>query len=228
MYDYSHLLSNFQAYLALEKGLSNNSVQAYFHDVNLLINFANQHNIPLSQLTIDHLQLILAQLNDAGIAATSQCRIISGWRTFFRMLVIDDDISENPAELLDMPTRPAHLPDVLSDAEITAIQSTFDLSFPDQERNYVIIEVLYGCGLRVSELTHLKLSNIYPEDGFLQIFGKGDKERWVPINPHALQLLLSYIHNIRSHIQPKVGEDRDVFLNRLGTHLSRNFVVMCL
>jgi integrase/recombinase XerD len=117
---------------------------------------------------------------------------------------------------------------VLTDEDITKIQSTFDLSLPDQFRNNVIVEVLYGCGLRVSELVNLKLSNIYVEEQCLQVFGKGSKERWVPINPRALEMLGTYIHNVRVHYNLKPGEEKYVFINRLGRHLTRNYVFMFL
>ena len=117
---------------------------------------------------------------------------------------------------------------MLTDEDITKLQQTFDLSLPDQYRNNVIVEVLYGCGLRVSELVNLKLSNIYEQEQALLVTGKGDKQRWVPINPHALSMLLSYIHNVRSHLDVKSGEEKYVFLNRRGTHLSRNYVFMFL
>ena len=147
---------------------------------------------------------------------------------FFHMLVVEDAIKDSPADLLDLPLRPKHLPDVLTDEDITKIQQTFDLSLPDQYRNNVIVEVLYGCGLRVSELVNLKLSNIYEKEQCLRVIGKGDKERWVPINPRALDMMLTYIHNVRSHIEVKPGEEKYVFLNRRGSHLSRNFVFMFL
>ncbi|MCQ2297306.1 MAG: tyrosine recombinase [Bacteroidales bacterium] len=221
-------IKNFEAYLKLEKGLASNSIEAYLRDVDVLRQYGEDHGIEPESFTLETLQAILAELNDVGIAVATQCRLISGWRTFFKMLVVDDDMADNPAELLDMPTRPKHLPDVLSDEEIARIQATFDRSRPDQERNYVIVEVLYGCGLRVSELVGLKLSNIYPEEGCLLVTGKGSKQRWVPINPHALELLTNYIHLVRCHIDPKPGEDKYVFLNRNGTHLSRNYVFMFL
>lgn len=226
--DWSRYLKNFEAYLKLEKGLADNSVQAYLRDASFLRSFGEAQGIGPEQFTLDHLQQLLNELNLMDIAVATQCRVISGWRTFFRMLVIDDDMAENPAELLDMPTRPKHLPDVLNDDEISRIQATFDRSKPDQDRNYVIVEVMYGCGLRVSELVNLKLSNIYPDEQCLQIFGKGSKERWVPINDRALGLMLDYIHLTRSHLQPKAGEEKYVFLNRTGSHLSRNYVFMFL
>ena len=202
---------DFETYLRLEKGLADNSVLAYLRD-----------------FALEQLQQLLAQLNDTGIASTSQRRMIAGWRMFFHMLVVEDAIKDSPADLLDLPLRPKHLPDVLTDEDITIIQQTFDLSLPDQYRNNVIVEVLYGCGLRVSELVNLKLSNIYEKEQCLRVLGKGDKERWVPINPRALDMMLTYIHNVRSHIEVKPGEEKYVFLNRRGSHLSRNFVFMFL
>ena len=154
--------------------------------------------------------------------------MIAGWRMFYKMLVVEDAMKDSPADLLDLPMRPKHLPDVLNDDEITAIQATFDRSTPDGERNYVIIEVLYGCGLRVSELVNLKMSNIYAEEQMLQVIGKGDKERWVPINERALGLLENYLLHVRSHMPVKPGEEKYVFLNRRGHHLSRQMVFMFL
>ena len=228
MTDWDRYLRDFEAHLKLEKGLALNSCQAYLHDVCHLARFAEELNLLPHQVTIEHLQQYLLQLNDLHIAATTQCRLISGWRAFYRMLQMADAVTSNPAELLDMPVRPRHLPDVLTDDDVTRIQATFDRSRPDQERNNVIVEVLYGCGLRVSELVTLKLSNIYPDEECLLVFGKGSKQRWVPINAHALDLLLTYIRTIRSHITPKAGEDKYVFLNRNGAHLSRNYVFMFL
>ena len=226
--DWQRNRRDFETWLRLEKGLAANSVQAYLRDVDHLARFMSENNIAPEKVTLDHLQQLLALLNDLGIAPTSQRRIIAGWRTFFTHLVVEDDIKENPADLLDLPLRPQHLPDVLTDEDITRIQETFDKSLPDQSRNNVIVEILYGCGLRVSELVNLKLSNIYADEQMLQIFGKGDKERWVPINPRALEMLATYIHTIRCHIEPKPHEEKYVFLNRLGSHLSRNYVFMFL
>ncbi len=226
--DWKRDIREFETWLRLEKGLAGNSVQAYLRDIGHLQSFFVPQNIEPSAVTVDDLQQLLKQMNDTGIAPTSQRRMISGWRMFFKMLVIEDVIKDSPADMLDLPTRPEHLPDVLTDEDITKIQSTFDLSLPDQFRNNVIVEVLYGCGLRVSELVNLKLSNIYVEEQCLQIFGKGSKERWVPINPRALEMLGVYIHNVRVHYTLKPGEEKYVFINRLGRHLTRNYVFMFL
>lgn len=219
---------DFETYLKLEKGLADNSIWAYLRDVDHLARFMTELNLEPEEVQLQHLQQLLLQLNDTGIAPTSQRRIISGWRMFFKHLVIEDDIKDSPAEMLDLPIRPEHLPDVLTDEDITRIQATFDLSFPDQYRNNVIVEVLYGCGLRVSELVNLKMSNIYLDEQMLQVIGKGNKERWVPINPRALEMLETYIHNVRVHYNIKPGEEKYVFINRLGRHLSRNYVFMFL
>lgn len=219
---------DYETYLRLEKGLADNSVQAYLRDFDHLARFMSEQGTDSEHVTLEQLQQLLAQLNDTGIAPTSQRRMIAGWRMFFHMLVVDDAIKDSPADLLDLPLRPKHLPDVLTDEDITKLQQTFNLSLPDQYRNNVIVEVLYGCGLRVSELVNLKLSNIYEQEQALLVTGKGDKQRWVPINTHALSMLLTYIHNVRSHLDVKSGEEKYVFLNRRGTHLSRNYVFMFL
>ena len=219
--DWPRYNREFETQLRLERNLSDNSVQAYLHDVALLRSFAEPLGIEPQDVSEENLHSLFKQLNETGIAVTTQCRIISGLRAFFRMLVMDNVLPDNPAEHLAMPTRPKHLPDVLDDSEIEAMQKTFDRSLPGPARNYVIVEVLYGCGLRVSELVNLKLSNIYAEEQMLQIFGKGDKERWVPINPRALKLMQDYILTLRSHLPIVPGEEKYVFLNLRGHHLSR-------
>ena len=219
--DWPRYTKEFETQLRLERNLSDNSVLAYLHDVELLRRFAEPMGVEPQDVTEENLRSLFKQLNETGIAVTTQCRILSGLRAFFRMMVISEVLPDNPAEHIAMPTRPKHLPDVLDDSEIEAIQKTFNLSFPGPARNNVIVEVLYGCGLRVSELVNLKLSNIYAEEQMLQIFGKGDKERWVPINPHALKLLQDYILTIRSQLPVVPGEEKYVFLNLRGRHLSR-------
>ncbi len=205
-----------------------NSVQAYLLDYAHLERFMVEQDVTPDQVNVDHLKQLLKLVADTGIAPASQRRLVAAWRAFFHMLVVDDAIPANPAENLDLPRLPEHLPDVLSDDEISLIQATFDLSRPEEFRNKVIVEVLYGCGLRVSELVNLKLSNVYPEEQFLQVVGKGDKERWVPINPHAIELVETYVHTVRSHLTPKAGEEKYVFLNRRGHHLTRQMVFIFL
>ena len=219
---------NFETYLRLERGMAGNSIAAYLRDVDHLMSYAIEHGIEPEQVTIEDLRQLLKLFNDLGIAPTSQRRVISGWRTFYKMLVVEDAMKDSPAEMLDLPVRPQHLPDVLTDEEITRIQQTFDQSTYEGARNYVIVEVLYGCGLRVSELVNLKLSSIYADEQYLRVIGKGDKERWVPINERALKLLSSYIHHVRCHLTPKPGEEKIVFLNRRGARMTRQMVFIFL
>ena len=226
--DWNRAIKLFGSFLTLERHLSSNSVEAYLRDVSQLARYAEETGKKPEQIDIDDLRGLLAELNETGIALATQCRIVSGLRTFFRMLLIEDIVKDNPAELLEMPRMSRHLPDVLTNDEIDAVIATFDLSMPDQARNRVIVEVLYGCGLRVSELVNLHISNIYEEESFLLVTGKGDKQRWVPINSTALRLMMQYIHNIRSLQRIRPGEEKYVFINRLGTHLSRNYVFMFL
>ena len=226
--DWQRDIRDFETWLRLEKGLADNSVEAYLRDVGQMRRFMEDQGVEPEAVTLEHLQLLLGQLNDMGIAPASQRRMIAGWRMFYKHLVVEDAMKDSPAEMLDLPVRPRHLPDVLSDEDITKIQATFDLSLPDQFRNNVIVEVLYGCGLRVSELVNLKMSNIYEDEGMLQVIGKGDKERWVPINARALEMMVMYIHTVRVHYDIKPGEEKFVFINRLGRHLSRNYVFMFL
>lgn len=226
--DWQRDIRDFETWLRLEKGLADNSVEAYLRDVGQMRRFMEEQGVEPEAVTLEHLQLLLGQLNDMGIAPASQRRMIAGWRMFYKHLVVEDAMKDSPAEMLDLPVRPRHLPDVLSDEDITKIQATFDLSLPDQFRNNVIVEVLYGCGLRVSELVNLKMSNVYEDEGMLQVIGKGDKERWVPINARALEMMEMYIHTVRVHYDIKPGEEKFVFINRLGRHLSRNYVFMFL
>ena len=226
--DWKRALRSFRAYLKLERQLSDNTIDAYLRDVSHLALYAVETGKKPEEIELPDLRGLVAQLYDAGVALATQCRIVSGLRTFYRMMLVEDAVKANPVELLEMPRGSRHLPDVLTDDEVDAIIATFDLSMPDQARNRVIVEVLYGCGLRVSELVNLHLSNIYADDECLLVTGKGDKQRWVPINQVALRLMEQYIHTIRSHQKIKPGEENIVFINRLGTRLSRNYVFMFL
>ena len=216
----------FKSFLTIEKSLSQNSIVAYMHDVELL----QKHAVPLGlvpeDITLNHLQAFVKELNNTDIAVATQSRIVSGLRMFFHYLAIEEVIKENPTDMLDMPRHTRKLPDVLSNEEIDKILATFDLSREDDSRNSVIIEVLYGCGLRVSELVNLKLSQLHLDEECLLIQGKGDKQRWVPINRHAIKLLRLYITGQRSEIEIKPGNENYVFLSRRGSKLSRQYIFM--
>ena len=219
---------DYEMWLRMERGMSGNTVSAYLQDIDHLLAYGVDHNIEPENIKLENLQQLLKSINDLGIAPTSQRRMIAGWRTFYRMMVADDALKDSPAAMLDLPVRPQHLPDVLTDEEITRIQDTFDRSTYEGERNYVIVEVLYDCGLRVSELVNLRLSNIYADEQYLQVIGKGNKERWVPVGGRALELMSSYILHVRSKIDPKPGEEKIVFLNRRGARLTRQMVFIAL
>lgn len=219
---------DFEAFLRLERGMPANSVRAYLADYDHLAGYMGAQGIEPCGVETGHLQALLKELAKAGIAATTQRRMIAGWRMFFRMLVIDDEVSDSPADLLDLPLRGKHLPDVLTDEEVGRLQSTFDLSQPEGMRNYVIVELLYDCGLRVSELVELRLSSIYAAEGYVRVIGKGDKERWVPVGERALQLVETYVVGVRAHVPVQRGEEHYLFLNRRGRRLSRQMVFMVL
>ena len=226
--DWLRALRDFSTYLRLERHLSANTEEAYLRDVRFVARYASEKGKKPADVDVNDLREVIVDLNDMGIAASSQSRIVSGMRSFFQMLLLEEEIENNPAEMLEVPGSVHHLPDVLTDKEIDALIATFDLSMPDQARNRVIVEVLYGCGLRVSELVELKLSNIHTDDECLLVTGKGSKQRWVPINEYALHLVVQYISTIRVHQKIRHGEENYVFINRLGTHLSRNYVFMFL
>ena len=225
---WNRYIRDYKSFLTLDKNMSQNSIEAYLHDVKLLKKYVVPLGLVPEDITLLHLQNFLKDLNNTDIAVTTQSRIISGVRMFFHFLAIEDVIKENPTDMLDMPRQARKLPDVLSNDEIEKILATFDLSRPDDSRNKVIIEVLYGCGLRVSELVNLKLSQLHLDEECLLIQGKGDKQRWVPINRHAIKLLQLYITGQRNEINIKPGNENYVFLSRLGKKLSRQYVFLFL
>lgn len=221
-------IERFKNYLSAERSLSANSVQAYVRDVRKLRDYAagvlTPPADPLS-LTTEQLSGFLYYLNrDKQIAERSQARILSGIKAFYRFLQLEDLIIEDPAVLLEAPKLGRRLPDTLSVVEIDAILSAIDLSTNEGVRNRAMLEVLYSCGLRVSELVELKLGNIYWEISFLKVTGKGDKERFVPIGSSARKYLKIYLDTVRCHVQEKKGHEEYVFLNRWGRKLSRVYV----
>ncbi len=228
--DWRSAIKGFQAYLKLEKGLSDNSIEAYSRDIDKLQQYADAHANKLNPeaFSLNDLRQFINWVNELGMIPSSQARILSGIKSFYKYLLVEDMIKNNPAELLESPKKQRKLPDTLSYQDINRLIEAIDLSKPDGERNKAIIETLYSCGLRVSELTELKLSNLYLEIEFVKVVGKGSKERLVPIGGEAIKALKIWIENVRVHIAVKKGEEDLVFLNRRGSRLSRVYIFMLI
>ena len=223
----SNLIRKYQRYLKLEKGYSPNTLDAYIHDVDKLLKFLSDEEKTPQKAKLEDIENFAAAVYDLGIGARSLARILSGVRQFYRFLVLDGYMEADPTELLESPKQPQHLPEVLSTAEVDMLERAIDLSKWEGHRNRAIIEVLFSCGLRVSELTHLKLSNLYREEQFVRVMGKGSKERLVPISPKALQEL-DYWFADRNQMKIKEGEEDYVFLNRRGAHLTRTMILIMI
>ncbi len=215
------IIENFSNYLAFEKGLSANTCQAYVCDVCKLFTFIEDEGRNYLTLTLDDLHHFTAALYEVGISTVSIARILSGVRHFYLFLLTDGYIEADPTELLDMPRRPNHLPTVLTIEEVDALEDAIDLSQEEGQRDRAIIEILYSCGLRVSELCSLCLSDLFLDEGFIRVTGKGNKQRLVPISPRAIKELNLWFA-CRCHIEPKKGEEDYVFISfRRRQHLSR-------
>ena len=217
-------IARFKQYLMYEKGLSPKSVEAYLHDVLLLEEFLGEKK--MEDATFEDLQQFLKHLYQSDYNARSQARIISGMRAFYRYLIYANVLETDPTELLDAPKIGMHLPDVLTVEEIKSIIDVIDLSTPEGHRNRAMAEVMYGCGLRVSELVTLRLSNLFFDDGFIKVVGKGNKERLIPIGATAIKAVNNYVDGKRKELKIKKGEEDYVFLNRRGAHLTREMVFM--
>ena len=215
--------SGFVAFLKLEKSLSANSIEAYKADLQKLKSYFQLQSlsIPPDQVEYTHLKNFVVWLNELGISPRSQSRIISGLKSFFRYLIIEEKIDKDPTELLDAPRLGRKLPEVLSLPEIDQLMAAIDLSKPEGHRNKAIIETLYSCGLRVSELIDLRLTNLFFNDEFIKVLGKGSKERLVPISPKAIKEIRFYFEQYRNHLSPKKGSENIVFLNRRGGKMTR-------
>lgn len=220
----------FKAYLQLEKSLSDNSVEAYLRDVEKLTEFLQSQNNLLTpeQVQLKDLQAFLRFITELGMTATSQARIISGLRGFYKFCLLENITKKDPTVLMEAPKLKRTLPDVLTFEEIEAIIGEIDLSKPEGGRNKAILETMYSCGLRVSELVNLKISNLYMDVGFIKVLGKGDKERLVPIGRSAIKYINIYRANIRVHINVKPGNADILFLNRRGSKLSRVMIFLLL
>lgn len=219
----AHYLRGFKAYLQLEKGLSQNSVAAYLNDVLIFDQYLSQQSacVAVSDISIEHLSSFLEFLHQHEYAAASQSRLTSALRAFFAYLVLEKEISDDPTEFLERPKLQRKLPDILSVAEVDKMIAAVDRSSVEGQRNVAILETLYGCGLRVSELTQLQISNIYPEVGYLRVIGKGNAERLIPLGDTAAQLIDLYKVHVRAHLRIAKGAEDILFLNRRGAALSR-------
>lgn len=218
------LFERYDQYLKLEKSFSANTLDAYHKDLDKLRAYVNDEGIGLLDVTPNHLHHFIASLHDLGIHPRSQARILSGIRSFYRFLLLEDYIEVDPTELIESPRLGQHLPDVLTVPEIDAVINSIDLSKVEGQRDRAILEVLYSCGLRVSELCNLRLSDLNLPEGFIRVEGKGSKQRLVPISPRAIDELLRYFEQ-RASIVPKRDHEDYVFLSfRRGTKLSRIMV----
>lgn len=217
------LINRYNTYLKLEKALSPNSIDAYLTDLDKLLDFAEDEHKNIKDITYEDLQQFIAQLYDIGIAPRSQARIISGIKSFYHFLLLDEYIQKDPTELLESPKIGMKIPDVLTVNEINRIIDSIDLTTPEGQRNRAMLEVLYSCGLRVSELINLHYADIYPKEGFIKVIGKGNKQRLVPISNTALREINFYLID-RNSMTPKKGFEDTLFLSKRGTSLSRIMV----
>ena len=223
----TNILKAYQRYLKLERNYSTNTVDAYIHDIKSLLVYCLEISKNVLQLHLEDLQNFAATIHEKGIGPTSQARILSGVRSFYRYLLLDGYIDADPSELLESPNLGKHLPEVLSTQEVDKLENVIDLTTKEGQRNKAIIEVLFSCGLRVSELVNLKLSQLFLDEGFVQVIGKGRKERLVPISQRAIKELNLWFYD-RKQLNIKTGEEDYVFLNRRGSHLTRTMILIMI
>ena len=214
------ILSKYKVYLRLEKSLSDNTVSAYLADISKLFQFLKDEQIHPLDVTLDNLETFSANLRDLGIQPRSQARILSGIRSFYHYLILEDYLQADPSELLESPQIGLHLPEILTLEEIDTLIESIDLSTNEGQRNRTILETLYSCGLRVSELCNLKLSDLYLEEGFIKVEGKGSKQRLIPISPRAIRELQFYFLD-RNQISIKKDYEDYVFISKRGKSISR-------
>ena len=214
-------IKEFKYYLKVERSLADNSVNAYIRDIRKLADFSSKIKVNELNITVDEIRGFIADLNSKNISARSQARIISGVKAFFKYLIIEDYIANDPTMLIENPKIGLKLPEVLSVDEIELIISSIDLSSKQGERNRAILETLYSCGLRVTELINLKISNINFKEGYIKVIGKGDKERLTPIGSNALKYISIYVNEVRIHQKISKNQEDFVFLNNRGSKLSR-------
>ena len=222
-----NIMQQYQRYLRLQRGYSNNTLDAYLRDLLKLINYLEDVEKHVLDVELADLQHFAASLHDIGIHPRSQCRILSGVRSFFRFLELEGYRNDDPSELLESPQLGEHLPEVLSTEEVDMLEAAIDLSKWEGQRNRAIIEVLFSCGLRVAELVNLRLSDLFLQEKFVRVIGKGSKERLVPISPRAIKEL-EYWFLDRQAMRIKPGEEDFVFLNRRGAHLTRVMILIMI
>jgi integrase/recombinase XerD len=223
----NHIIKGYMRYLRLQRNFSRNTLEAYRNDLDKLLVFTEHEQIDPLTLQLEDLQTFAAGLHDIGIGPRSQCRILSGVRSFYRYLQLDGYREDDPTELLESPRLGEHLPEVLTIEEIDQLEQAIDLEKPEGHRNRAIIEVLFSCGLRVSELVNLKLSALYLDEQYVRIMGKGSKERLVPISQAAIRELKNWFE-VRREMNIKPGEEDYVFLNRRGAHLTRTMILIMI
>lgn len=214
------VIDAYEAYLILERGLSDNTREAYVRDVGKLVRYLETETVTLREVTTDTLRAFAADLFDLGISPRTQARIVSGIKSFFRFMKLEGYLDSNPSLLLESPALRRHLPEVLRVDEIDAMIGAIDMEKAEGQRNRAIMETLYGCGLRVSELINLEISKLYFDELFIMVHGKGDKERIVPISPQAIREIKDYLPD-RALLPVKRGEENILFLNRRGHRLTR-------
>lgn len=223
----NEFVKNYMRYLKLERNYSQNTLEAYYHDLMFLIEYAEQNQLSLLDIKLEDLETFSASLHDKGIAARSQARILSGIRSFYRFLVLDDYIKSDPTELLPSPQIGLYLPEYLAVEEVDLLEDAIDRTKWEGQRNRAIIETLFSCGLRVSELVNLKISDMFEEEKFIRVLGKGSKERLIPISDKALKEIHLWFLD-RNLMKIKPGEEDYVFLNRRGAHLTRNMILIMI
>jgi integrase/recombinase XerD len=224
MSTWERYIKDFVSFLKIEKGLAENSILAYQNDVAKIADFAIERNLSAVDIKKSDIQAFIQELHAIGLSARSQARIISGIKQFFVFLLIEDAIKDDPSELIDMPRLGRKLPEILTIEEIDQLIAAIDMSKSESHRNKAIIETLYSCGLRVSELVNLRFSDIYFEEKFIRVIGKGNKERLVPVSPSVEKEIGIYNEHVRRHQNIQPGNENIVFLNRRGAKLTRVMV----
>ena len=225
---WSRYITEFVSYLKIEKGLSNNSILAYKNDTIKLKNYCEDNNLSVKEVQYEHLKNFVTELYDLGLSARSQARIISGIKQFYTYLLLENLVSSDPSELLEQPKIGRKLPEVMSIEEIDQLIRANNLESPEGYRNRAILEVLYSCGLRVSELVELKFSDLFYDEGFVRVIGKGNKERLVPLSKSVEREIQKYVEKTRSTLKIKAGNENFIFLNRRGSKLTRVMIFLII